>query len=118
MIENLNLRANLNLSEWIITRQIEELPVSSTYTLPLGSVVKSGKVLTVNAPFQTTPLEFLLAIKHKNQQINSNNEKRKLKLKVITKLISQDGCVKAVHTQEIPQFYQEIFKYANLIRLV
>lgn len=119
VIENLNLRTSLNLSEWVMTRQIDALPVSSTYKLPSGSVVKSGKVLTVNAPFQTSPLEFLLAIKHKNQHVPStNNDKNKLKLKVITKLMSQDGCVKAVHTQEIPQFYQEIFKYANLIRLV
>ena len=121
VIENSNLRANYNLSDWYLTREIENMPVC-TYKLPCGSIVKSGKVLRVHTPFQSSPLEFLLAIKHRNRHTSnsstSSNNKNKFSLKIITKLLSQDGSLKAVHTQEIPQFYQEIFKYASLIRLL
>lgn len=123
IIENSSLKQNCNLSGWCLTRQIEQMPNDTvkTHKLPSGSLVKSGKVLRVHTPFQSDPLEFLLAIRYRNRHFSTTqtaNKKNKLNLKIYTKLLSPDGCVKAVHTQEIPQFYEEIFKYANLIQLL
>lgn len=122
VIENSNLKADFDLSEWCLTRQIEPNMCVSEFKLPHGSVIKSGKALRIHAPFQSSPVDFLLAIKQHNSTTRNScstaSKKNKLSLKIITKLVSPDGSIKAIHYQEIPQFYQEIFKYANLIRLV
>lgn len=118
-IENCNLKADHNVSDWFITRQIDEMSISS-YKFPRGSIISSGKCLRVEEPFLNDQLSYLLAIK--NQQSRKmdyhTSDLKKSFLKIRTKLLAPDGTLKAIHTQEIPQFYQEIFKYANLIKFL
>ncbi|CAF0729272.1 unnamed protein product [Brachionus calyciflorus] len=112
VVENCSLKLDRDISNWFITRQIDDMSVFK-YRLPNGSIIKSGKDLKIPTPFQNNELDFLIAIK---QKINDNENYAKLKIR--TKLVSPDGIVKAVHTQEIPQFYHEIFKYASLIQFL
>jgi hypothetical protein len=112
VVENFNLRADLDISDWCITRQVENMSMNR-YKLPKGSIIKSGKVLRVDEPFQSSQIDFLIAIKEQQKQSSKPTS-----LKITTKLLSPDGCVKAMHTQEMPRFYHEIFKYANLIRFL
>lgn len=114
IVENCSLKLDRDISEWFITRQIENMSVFK-YKLPSGSVIKSGKELRIHTPFQNNQLDFLVAIK---QRLMENTRNAKMCLKIRTKLISPDGIVKAVHVQEVPQFYQEIFKYASLIQFL
>jgi hypothetical protein len=107
-IENCNLKADHDVSEWIVTRQIDNMPLLS-YKIPAGSVCKSGKVLCVKTMFNDQ-IDFLHAIKN----IEAKNE-ASFCIRIHTKLISNDGKIISSHLQEIPQFYREIFKYANLI---
>jgi hypothetical protein len=134
IIENCNLKLDKDISNWYVTRQIENMSSVNSFQIPNGSVIKSGKVMRIRTPFQNDQLEFLLAIKQlyhhqSNQQQSDINEldnnhfgmnrsKRNSCLRIITKLINPDGVVKATHTQEIPKFYHEIFKYANLIQFI
>ena len=105
VVENFNLRADLDLSDWCLTRQIESL-AESRYKMPKGSVVKSGKVLRVEEPFESSQVEFLQAIKQKRER----NGCRTGGVRITTRLLAPDGCVKAVHTQQVPQFYDEILE--------
>lgn len=117
IVENCSLKLDRDISNWFITRQIENMSVFK-YRLPNGSIIKSGKELRIHTPFQNSQIDFLVAIKQRlnlpTTQINNN----RLCLKIRTKLVSPEGIVKAVHIQEIPQFYQEIFKYASLIQFL
>ena len=113
VVENFNLRADLDLSDWCLTRQIESME-ESRYKMPKGSVVKSGKVLRVEEPFESSQVEFLVAIKEKRERNGCGARG----VRITTRLLAPDGCVKAVHTQHVPPFYDEVFKYANLIRFL
>lgn len=119
-VDNCNLKANQDVSDWYITRQIDDMPVS-TYKLPRGSVISAGKCLRVDMPFVNDQLNFLRAIKiqesRKGEYLH-NSDLKKAFLKIRTRLIGADGALKDMHTQEIPQFYHEIFKYANLIKFL
>ncbi|RNA37090.1 hypothetical protein BpHYR1_046213 [Brachionus plicatilis] len=112
VVENCSLKLDRDISNWFITRQIDDMSVFK-YRLPSGSVIKSGKELRIPTPFRNNELEFLAAIK---QKLGENE--RYSRLKIRTKLISPEGIVKAVHIQEVPQFYHEIFKYASLIQFL
>jgi hypothetical protein len=121
IVENFNLKLDHDISNWYITRQIENMSIINKYRLPKGSIIKSGKVLKINEPFQNDQIDFLLAIKQKQVDLEGEDHSTRLKkicLKIITKLVTPDGIVKSIHTQEVPQFYQEIFKYANLIQFL
>ena len=111
-VENCNLKADYDISGWYMTRQIDSMAISK-YKFPVGSVIAAGKVLKIEAPFGNDQLDYLIAIK--NQRANASGEGL---LKIRTRLIAPDGSLKAMHTQEVPQFYQEIFKYANLIKFL
>jgi len=118
IVENCNLKSDRDISNWFITRQIEDMSVNK-YQLPHGSVIKSGKVLKIETPFANDQLDYLIAIKNKfKTERTSKFQLKKLCLKIRTKLISPDGALKAMHVQEIPQFYQDIFKYANMIQFL
>jgi hypothetical protein len=124
IVENCNLKSDRDISNWFITRQIENMSISK-YKLPNGSVIKSGKVLKIETPFANDQLDYLIAIKNQlkleqqqNSQSNTKCQVKKLCLKIRTRLISPDGTLKAIHVQEIPQFYQDIFKYANMIQFL
>ena len=125
IVENCNLKSDRDISNWLLTRQIENMSISK-YQLPIGSVIKSGKVLKIETPFANDQLDFLIAIKnhHKMQEQQQQQQQtmrpnsKNLCIKIRTKLISSDGTLKAVHIQEIPQFYQDIFKYANMIQFL
>ena len=109
-IENCDFKLDHDLSDWIITRQIDNMS-SISYRIPSGSICKSGKVLSLKTLFNDQ-LNFLYAI----QKIADNSSTNKnISIRINTKLISPNGQIISSHTQEIPQFYQEIFKYANLI---
>ena len=108
-IENCNFKTDHDLSDWIITRQIDNMP-SSNYKIPSGSICKSGKVLCVKTLFNDQ-LDFLYAIKKAIDSTRKNN----ISIRINTKLISPNGEIISLHTQEIPEFYREIFKCANLI---
>lgn len=112
VVENCSLKLDRDISNWFITRQIDDMSVFK-YRLPSGSIIKCGKELRIPTPFRNNELQFLMAIKQKL----SENE-RYSKLKIRTKLVSPEGIVKAVHIQEVPQFYHEIFKYASLIQFL
>jgi hypothetical protein len=119
-VDNCNLKTSQDLSDWFITRQIDDMPVS-TYKFPRGSVINAGKCLRIDMPFVNDQLNFLRAIR--NQQIKKSehmhsSDLKKAFLKIKTRLITSDGALKDMHTQEIPQFYHEIFKYANLIKFL
>lgn len=122
-IENSNLKFDFNLSNWLITRQIDNMP-ELTYKIPENSVCKCGKLLTLKTLFNDQ-LDFLYAIK---QTIDSTTVKKTnsygsggdslmnyYSIKITTRLISPDGKLASIHAQEIPQYYKDIFKYANLI---
>ena len=126
IVENCNLKYDRDISNWYVTRQIENMSISK-FKLPTGSVIKSGKALKLETPFACSQLDFLIAIKHQIYSKKINNyvhfdfkrfDFKKIGLKIKTKLISPDGTLKAMHTQEIPQFYKEIFKYASLIKFL
>lgn len=129
IVENCNLKSDRDISNWLLTRQIENMAISR-YQFPIGSVIKSGKVLKIETPFANDQLDYLIAIKnqHKKQELDQQIQQqqtmrptissKKLHIKIRTKLISPDGTLKAVHIQEIPQFYQDIFKYANMIQFL
>lgn len=112
VVENCSLKLDTDISNWFITRQIDDMSVFK-YRLPTGSIIKCGKELRIPTPFRNIELEFLMAIK---QKLNENE--RYSKLKIRTKLVSPEGIVKAVHIQEVPQYYHEIFKYASLIQFL
>jgi len=118
IVENCNLKSDRDISNWYITRQIENMSINK-YQLPHGSVIKSGKVLKIETPFANDQLDYLIAIKNKyKSERTSKFQLKKLCLKIRTKLISPDGTLKAIHIQEIPRFYQDIFKYANMIQFL
>jgi len=133
IVENCNLKSDRDISNWLLTRQIENMSISK-YQLPIGSVIKSGKVLKIETPFANDQLDYLIAIKnhqHKQQDYHHHQQQqpqppqqqtirpgKKLCLKIRTKLISPDGTLKAQHIQEIPQFYQDIFKYDSMIQFL
>lgn len=118
-IENCNLKSNCDVSDWYITRQIDNMSINK-YKFPLGSVIRPGKCLKIKSPFPNDQLDYLFAIK--NQQSRKfeyhSSDLKKSFLKIKTQLIAPDGTLKAVNTQDIPQFYQEIFKYANIIKFL
>jgi hypothetical protein len=116
-VENSNLKLDRDVSKWCLTRQIENLSTVCKYELPDGTVIKSGKSLRIEAPFTTSQLDFLLAIRKMKETESQSGGSNRFCIKIRTKLIAPDGTVKALHTQEIPQFYQEIFRYANLINI-
>lgn len=118
-VENANLKSEYDVSHWYVTRQIDEMSVKS-YKFPRGSVIASGKCLRVNEPFENDQLDYLQAIKTQQTKKTEyhSSELKKSFLKIRTKLIAPDGTLKAMHIQEIPQFYQEIYKYANLIKFL
>lgn len=121
IVENFNLKLDHDISNWYITRQIENMSIINKYRLPTGSIIKSGKVLKINEPFENDQIDFLLAIKQKQMDLERKDNTDRLKkicLKIVTKLVTPEGIVKSIHTQEVPQFYQEIFKYANLIQFL
>ncbi len=113
-IENCNLKLDHDVSDWYITRQIEDMSIRS-YKFPQGSTINAGKCLKVEKPFENDQLEYLVAIKSQKSKFE---DKKQSCVKIKTRLVSPDGTLKALHTQEIPQFYQEIFKYANLIKFL
>jgi hypothetical protein len=119
-VANASLRADRDLSRWTLTRHVEHMPAAAArrHELPDGTVVRSGKALRLDWPFGSgSHLDFLLAIRNKlhYESRQSQRGNRRFCIKVHTRLVAPDGTVKALHTQEIPQFYQEIFHYANLI---
>lgn len=118
-VENCNLKLDQDISDWYVTRQIDNMPVRS-YKFRLNSIISAGKCLKIEMPFANDQLDYLIAIK--NQQSRKleyhSSDLKKSFLKIRTRLYTPDGTLKAMHTQEIPQFYQEIFKYANLIKFL
>ena len=113
-IENCDFKLDHDLSDWIVTRQIDNMPIIS-YKIPTGSICKSGKVFCAKTLFNDQ-LNFLYAIKKITDNSTSvTNNNKNISIRINTKLISPNGKLVSLHTQEIPQFYQEIFKYANLI---
>ena len=103
-IENCNLKLDHDVSDWYITRQIEDMSIRS-YKFPQGSLINAGKCLKVERPFANDQLEYLVAIKSEKKK----KKKKEPCVKIKTRLVSPDGTLKALQTQEIPQFYQEIF---------
>jgi hypothetical protein len=63
IIENCNLKLDKDISNWYVTRQIENMASVNSFQIPNGSVIKSGKVLRIRTPIQNDQMEFLLAIK-------------------------------------------------------
>lgn len=121
-VENCNLRQDRDISNWVLTRHVENMPTVSKYRFPVGSVINAGKVLRIDAPFHSDLLDLLLAVGKKRAEKASHSKKTTttmstVKVRIKTRLIAPDGSVKAIHTQETPQFYEEIFKYANLIHI-
>jgi len=112
-VENCSLKKDHDVSDWCITRQIEDMSVRS-YKFPQGSTVTAGKCLKVERPFANDQMEYLVAMRSQA----GAEEKRQPRVRIRTRLVAPDGTLKALHTQEIPQFYQEIFKYASLIEFV
>jgi len=68
----------------------------------------------VERPFANDQMEYLVAMRSQA----GGEEQRQPRVRIRTRLVAPDGTLKALHTQEIPQFYQEIFKYASLIEFV
>jgi hypothetical protein len=113
-IENCNLRADHDVSNWTITRQIDTLPLS-TYKIPSGSVIKCGKALSLKTLFNDQ-FDFLLAIRNSiNQAFNPAS--KHVSVKINTNLLTPDGAIHSTHIQEIPHFYRDVFNYANLIKI-
>jgi len=116
-VENCDLRRDCDLTGWLLERRIdglvdvdEELVVVES-TLPASSVVRSGKALCILQPFgrrHNHIEEILTALKLASSA----------PLTITTRLLTPDRIPVAAHTQEVPHFYREIFKYANLIHFV
>jgi hypothetical protein len=117
ILENCNLKLDCDLTGWMLTRQIENMSHVMRYELPNRSLVKSGKVFKIHAPFRTNSLEFLQAIKKHLEEVGESSS-NSIRIKVRTRLMSPDGRYKVTHTQEIPQFYLKVYRYANLIKIL
>ena len=87
------------------------------FKLPAGSLIRSGKALRIETPFHSDHVDYLLAIKQRQQQ-QQQQQNHTSTLKIVTKLITPQGTVASVHTQELPKFYHEILKYATLIQFL
>lgn len=114
-VENCDLKRDCDLTGWVLERCVDGLDETVECSLPAGSVVRSGKVLRLDEPFGRRAHrhveELLTAIKFTDPTIHS-------RLTITTRLLAPDRTLMASHTQEIPHFYREIFKYANLIRFL
>lgn len=112
-VENCDLKRDCDITGWLLERCVDGVGETAEYTIPAGTVIKSGKVLRLDEPFGSRAHrhveELLTAIK-----INDAHSR----LTVTTRLLAPDRTVMASHTQQIPHFYREIFKYANLIRFL
>lgn len=116
-VENCDLKHECDLTGWILERCVDGVGETAECVFPAGSVVKSGKVLRLDEPFgrrsQRHIEELLTAIKYTDATSG-----RCSRLTITTRLLAPDRTLMASHTQEIPHFYHEIFKYANLIRFL
>ena len=114
-VENCDLKRDCDLTGWVLERYVDGVGETAECILPPGSRVRSGKVLRVDEPFGRRANrhveELLTAIK-----INDHCQSRRLT--ITTRLLAPDRTLMVSHTQEIPHFYHEIFKYANLIRFL
>jgi hypothetical protein len=110
-IENRNFKSQYNIKEYSISRQIENMPML-TYKIQDELVIRPGSVSSLKTMFNDQ-INFLVAIK--NTIDTANSAKRRM-IKINTNLIEPDGRVISTHVQHVPEFYYDIFKYANLIR--
>jgi hypothetical protein len=112
-IENRNFKTDYNIKDYSITRQIENMPML-TYTIQNEIVIKSGSVNSFKTKFNDQ-LNFLIAIKNTVAELSKKNL-NKIPVKINTNLIEPNGTVVSTHSQHVPEFYYDIFKYANLIQ--
>lgn len=124
-VENCDLKRDCDLAGWLIERSVvggeqhdsttKVHNTTSCAILPAGSVVRSGKCLRVDMPFgarHNHVRELLAAV------AKSSSSSRRGGVTVVTRLLAPDRTLVAAHHQEIPHFYREIFKYANLIQFL